>query len=258
MTFNKIIDHLRHWCVDKGNAYHYVYQKNRGITYVGYIFTDELEFKLMTLIDVDFQSLDELKCEIKNMLNIHYEPSILEPVNQLATHIINKTTAEFLAFADEIFDSYENMSEADIPYKRAITGEEVDTLINKFREIWGYVNTTYWYPLNGNFPEEIVSTFFVMSDYVKPYLNVLEVLLKMRDEHVYRYGENNFYPPHVLEVDRFNEFEGLEMIYTDKDFSWAIYFSHEDTVAFAGSIVDMVKNLLKDEKENFNKFVWQD
>ena len=258
MIFNKIIDHLRLWCVNKGNAYHYVYQKNRGITYVGYIFTDELEFKLMTFIDVDFQSLDELKCEIKNMLDIHYEPSILKPVNQLTIHIIDKTTAEFLRFADEIFDSYKDLSEADIPYKRAVIGKEADILINKFREIWGYVNTDYWYPLNGNFPEEITSKFYVMSEYAKPYLHVLELLLKMRDEHVYRYGENNFYPPHVLEVDGFSEFKGLEMIYTDKDFSWAIYFSHEDTVAFAGSIVDMVKNLLKDERENFNKFVWDD
>ena len=112
--------------------------------------------------------------------------------------------------------------------------------------------------MNGNDPEEIVSKFYVMSEFVKPYLNVLELLLKMHDEHVYRYGENDFYPPHVLEVDRFSEFEGSEMIYTDKNFSWAIYFSHEDTVAFAGSIVDMVRNLLKDEKDNFNKFIWHD
>ena len=46
------------------------------------------------------------------------------------------------------------------------------------------------------------------------------------------------------------------MIYTDKDFSWAIYFSHENTVAFAGSIVPTVKELLANEKEHWDKFEW--
>ena len=46
------------------------------------------------------------------------------------------------------------------------------------------------------------------------------------------------------------------MIYTDKDFSWAIYFSHENTVAFAGTIVPKVKEMMSKEKEHWNKFEW--
>lgn len=52
------------------------------------------------------------------------------------------------------------------------------------------------------------------------------------------------------------EYGGCETIYTDKDFSWAIYFSHEDTVAFAGSIVPKAKELLSTKKEYWNKFEW--
>ena len=52
------------------------------------------------------------------------------------------------------------------------------------------------------------------------------------------------------------EYGGCETIYTDKDFSWAIYFFHEDTVAFAGSIVPKAKELLSTKKEYWNRFEW--
>ena len=41
---------------------------------------------------------------------------------------------------------------------------------------------------------------------------------------------------------------------TDKDFSWAIYFSHEYTVAFAGKIVPKVKKLLSAYEAHWDKF----
>ena len=52
----------------------------------------------------------------------------------------------------------------------------------------------------------------------------------------------------------FVEHGGHETIYTDKFFSWAIYFSHENTVSFAGSIVPMAKILLSNEISHWDKF----
>ena len=71
-----------------------------------------------------------------------------------------------------------------------------------------------------------------------------------------KYGENDFRPQNCIETVEMNEYGGLEIIYTDKAFSWAVYFSHEDTVAFAGSIVPQIKELLSKEKEHWNKFEW--
>ena len=47
---------------------------------------------------------------------------------------------------------------------------------------------------------------------------------------------------------------GCEVAYTDKDFRWLIYFSHEGTVTFAGSFVPQVKNILRNETAHWNRW----
>jgi len=75
--------------------------------------------------------------------------------------------------------------------------------------------------------------------------------------HIYEYGEwYHAYPPHCLETVEFEGDFGCETIYTDKDFTWAVYFSHENTVTFAGTIVPFAKKLLSEEKEHWNRFEW--
>ena len=76
----------------------------------------------------------------------------------------------------------------------------------------------------------------------------LERIIGLPKIHIYSFGENNFRPEHCIETTELIEYGGCETIYTDKDFSWAIYFSHEGTVSFAGSIVPIAKNLLLTKK----------
>ena len=90
MTFNNIINHLKLWCTNKAKFYEKVYGNQGGITYVGYQVAYELEFKLSTLIDKSFDCIEDLKREIINLIDVHYEPSILKPQNKLAKHIINE------------------------------------------------------------------------------------------------------------------------------------------------------------------------
>ena len=95
-----------------------------------------------------------------------------------------------------------------------------------------------------------------MFNYFEPYMKQFEQIIGLPETHLYSYGEDNSRPQNCLETVELIEYGGLEMIYTDKDFSWAIYFSHENTVAFAGSIVPTVKELLANEKEHWDKFEW--
>ena len=256
MTFNNIINHLKHWCMNKAKAYHQVYGNYGGITYVGYQVAYEMEFKLSTLIDKSFDSVEDLKREVVNLIDVHYEPSILNPQNNLAKHIIDKTNREFCEFFEDLFSNNEALTLADIPYARAIVGAEATALQDKFRSVWGYVNTSYWFPLMGDEPKEISEKFFIMLDYFEPYRKQVEAIIGLPQTHIYSYGENNFRPPNCMETVEINEYGGCESIYTDKDFTWAIYFSHENTVAFAGSIVPKVKELLVSEKAHWDKFEW--
>ena len=156
----------------------------------------------------------------------------------------------------ELLSQKEELASADLPYARAIVGEEAAALQERFRSVWGYVNTSYWYPLMGERPKEVTEKFFVMFDYFKPYMKQLEQMIGLPQTRMYSYGEGNYGAPNCFETVELTEYGGLETIYTDKDFSWAIYFSHENTVTFAGSIVPKAKELLAKEKEHWDKFEW--
>ncbi len=255
MMFNNIINHLKLWCENKADVYQRAYQENKGILYVGYQLAYELEFKLLTLIDKPFESKKDFKNEVLNLIDIHYEASVLNPQNSLVNYIVDKINKEFRDFLEEIL-SEENLAVVNIPYERIIVGLEASELQEKFRSVWGYVNTSYWFPLVSDEPEEISEKFFIMFDYFEPYIKQFEQMIGFPQTHLYGYGENDFRPPNCTETAELVGYGGLEMIYTDKDFSWAIYFSHENTVAFAGSIVPQVKELLSKEKEHWNKFEW--
>lgn len=89
-----------------------------------------------------------------------------------------------------------------------------------------------------------------MFDYFEPYLKEFSTLIGIPENHIYEYGESAFRPVHCLETIELQEYGGCETVYTDKDFTWLICHSHEDTVAFAGTIVPKIKELLKKEEEH--------
>lgn len=257
MVYNNIINHLKLWCINKAKAYEKAYGNWGGVTYMGYIAAGELKFKLSTLIDKPFESKEALKKAVLDFVDEHYEHAILNPQNNTAKHIVEKINGEFLAYLEELFSKNEELALADLPYARVIVGEEAAALQEKFRSVWGYVNKSCWYPLMGDHPKEVAEKFFVMYDYFEPYREQLEQLIGLPQTHMYSNGERNYrYPDYCLETVELTEYGGLETIYTDKDFSWAIYFSHENTVAFAGSIVPEAKELLAKEKEHWDKFEW--
>ena len=55
-------------------------------------------------------------------------------------------------------------------------------------------------------------------------------------------------------MDDITGYGGNECAYLPKDLSWIIYFSHEGTVTFAGSILSAVRELLAGEREHWNKW----
>ncbi len=256
MKYNNVINHLKQWCIGKARAYEKAYGNYGGITYVGYMVAYELDFKLSTLIDKPFECIEDLKSDIISLIDIHYEPSVIEQKNSAARHIIDKTHREFLEFLEDISSRTQSLMLAQIPYTRVIVGPEAAALQEKFCSVWGYVNTSYWFPLMGDAPKEISNKFFIMFDYVEPYMKQIEQIIGLPQRHIYRYGETLFQPQNCVETVELIEYGGCETIYTDKDFSWAIYFSHESTVTFAGSIVSAAKELLSKEKEHWDKFDW--
>lgn len=253
MIFNNIINHLKLWCRGKAGQYQKTLGRCGGLTYVGYQVAYELEFKLSALMDKPFERTEAFQKEVVDLLAVHYEPSVIRPQNNTAMHIIDKINREFCTALDEFLSMKDSLPDADIPYNRVIVGPEAASLQDRFRSAWGYVNTFCWYPLMGDEPREITEKFYVMFDCFEPFMKQLESLIGLPETHIYRYGESIFRPQHCVETGELQEYGGNETIYTDKEFTWAIYFSHENTVSFAGSIVPRVRELLLNEKEAWNR-----
>ncbi len=254
MIYNNIINHLRLWCINKSETYKLENAEHSGMLYVGHQAVNEMEFKLSTLTDKSYESMDELREEVLNLINVHYEPCVTNPQNSAAKHMVDKVNQEFCDYMEEVFLKNKALNSADIPYKRVITGSEAAALKDKFRLYWNYDNTSCWFPLMGDEPKEISEKLFIMFDYFEPYMKQFEKMIGLPQEHIYGFGENTFRPEHCIETTEIIEYDGCETIYTDKDFSWAFYLSHESTVSFAGSIVLKVKELLLAEKSHWDKF----
>ena len=256
MVLNNIINHLIIWCRGKAEVYRIAYKANGGGFCIGSTFAYEMDFKLSTLMDRPFESADALKKEVLDLLDVHYEPGILKPQNRTAQYIIDKVKREFREYLDEVLAKWGTLPLVDLPYSRAIVGTEAAALQKRFRSVWGYEKNSYWFPLMGDEPKEVADKFFIMFDHFEPYMKQFEQIIGLPRTHLYCYGETVCRPPHCFETTELIEYGGCETIYTDKDFSWAVYFSHEDTVAFAGAIVPAVKELLMGEKEHWDKFEW--
>ena len=253
MKYNEFINRLKLWCRNTAEIYEKIYQKHGDVTYIGYILATEWIFKLSMLIDKNFESKDELREAILNLKPVHYEQPVRNPKNETASYIIEKINAEFFEYLEEILSQKDLLPPADIPYNRVIVGEEAEILLEKFRKIWGYDGTGYWFPLTRE--KENSEKFFIMFDYLEPYIKQIEKIIGLPQTHIYCCDEEELlYPKHCTETAEMMEYCGIECFYTDKDFSFAIYFSHEDTVSFAGSIVPRIKELLKDEESHWNRW----
>lgn len=98
MNYNNIINHLKLWCRDKAAAYHIEYANYGGISYVGYQNAYELDFKLSSIIDKSFESIEAFLTDIYGFTDTHYNPSLLKPLNKVAQHIIEKINQEFIDY----------------------------------------------------------------------------------------------------------------------------------------------------------------
>ena len=143
------------------------------------------------------------------------------------------------------------MKEDRTPYYRFVDGEERERLEYAILEKWNYDPAHYWYPMWGDGDD---SKLFLRADHVEPYLDRLRELMGLPDRHLYEYGEGCREATQLAMVDDIYGYGGFECMYLPEDLSWAVYFSHEDTVTFAGSILGAVKELLADEREHWNKW----
>lgn len=251
MRFNNVVAALRNWCADASERYRAEASaelEELGDTkrYPMFWFADSMAYKLASLIDREFNTFEDFREAARSLVaeKIHY--GLIQEKNPVAWKLAAQAEGAFLAFMESVSEDVDAEPGA---YYRVIVGTEKEELAYAILEKWDYVADS-WYPLNGGFDE---NKLYLDVDFLEPYMDRLLKLLALPEELVYEYGESWYVGEHCAEVDDLYGYCGNEAVYVPKDLSWIIYFSHEGTVTFGGSIVPAVKVLLKDEMEHWNK-----
>lgn len=248
MRFNNVIDALRYGCRELSREYAREYEKQyrASMCFYRYLVINEIEAQLCTLVDTEFSDFAEFSELVRGVCADHTDMSLRNPGEE-ALEYMREAEKAFLSLLEAVEP---DCAAPEIPYFRYLTGEERETVISRFREQWGYVPEKYWYPMNGQEIRE--DRLFLHTDYVEDYWPRLEKLLGLPEKRIYCYGETNRPGLDCTEMGEVVGCGGLEEAYCDKDFNWIIYFSHEETVTFAGTILPEVQKLLEPEGEHWN------
>lgn len=255
MNYNNHLCYLNRWCVQKTNDYYVEYSHSqRGSLYLKYILTNETAFKLMQLVDCDFADDAAFYESIVKMMGVHYDFSLKRELTYVEKHMLNKVEEEFLAYVKQLIYEEPPQNSLDDFYQRVLAGTEADDVIAKINLHWMYDNRSYWFPLMGDEPVEVTNKFFIMAKYVAPYWDEIRDYLLKENNRIYSYGQSFYDINFCIETSTIDNIEHEEWIYTDKCFKWFIYFSHEGTVSFAGTIVPDIKEILQKEKEHWDRY----
>lgn len=256
MVYNNVTNTLRNWCNEMTHRYSNEYQIERtrsgqSVRFLSYLVTAELSYKLGSIIDKDYPFFEAYRNAILELIPIHINHTLKKELGKIETYYVQRAESAFLEYLDSVLA---DCPSPNVPYCRIIQGPEAISIADHFYESWKY-DTTYWYPLNGMSGNEML---FISPKRIEPYLGAIRQLLGLPQNHIYEYGEARYDRLHCAEVEELENYSGCETAYCPKDFSWIIYFSHENTVTFAGTIVPQIKEILRSEMEHWNRFEWDD
>ena len=252
MIYNGVTEYLYHRCVKLREEYYERNQQERADTgrsllFAKRFFYDEMAYKVLYLVDREFEAFGGYLDAVRELVPMRKSYVLQNEKDPEALALLREAEEEYLAFLDRVKETDTAEPES---YCRVILGEERERLEYAILEKWGYC-VDYWYPLKGGFDE---NKLFLNVEYVEPYWDRLCRMLGLPENRLYDYGESFFDDGQLSEVDEIVGYGGNEVAYLPKDLSWIIYFSHEETVTFAGEILPRVKELLLPERAHWNKW----
>ena len=253
MIFNNVTNTLRQWCLDACTAAYDQYaaaQSNDfriAPSHLSYRTAADLAFWLGLLTDAEFADYSEYQSAVRSLLSAEITPQDRE-LNPVERFHVQKVKTAFL---EKLSSLPPDCVAPDIPYFRILPENEAQYVKAQLCEIWNCEENSYWYPLS-NVDLRGRDAFFISADVLEPYMDAVQALLGLPQQHVYCLSESAFARPNCFEVSEIERYGGTESIYAAKDVSSVVYCSHEATVTFAGAIVSAAKKLLAGEKAHWD------
>ncbi len=237
MIYNNVTDTLRQWCIEYGQMGLSMYAFQGGPSSLLYRVPYDLAFWLGTLTDRDFSDYASYFQAVRDLLPVPITPPLGHEPTKIEQYYIQNTE---LAFLEQFSLLAPDCPFPGIPYFRVLPEAEASSVKGKLAELWDCRENQYWYPLSAvSIPTDQLC--YVSTSSLEGHLDELGALLLLSEKHAFCVGESWFNLPNCVETGELSDYAGSECFYAAKDYRWLIYFSHEDTVSFAGSIVPMIK-----------------
>lgn len=248
MIYNNVTNTLRCWCDTMTTQYAERYEREgNGQWALCSRVTAEMSYKMCSLIDKEYPCFADYRQAVSELLSIRIGLVPQKDLTKVEQYYIDKAERAFCEYLESL--SPDCLS-PNVPHRRQIWGEEAEGIAQRFYETWGY-DTNCWFPLNGMAMED---KLFIAPQYLEAHRVKIDRALGLPAQHIYEYGESWYHVIHCAEVDAIEDYSVCEVAYCPKDFSWIVYFSHENTVAFAGTILPSIKEILQEEWEHWNRF----
>ena len=131
-----------------------------------------------------------------------------------------------------------------------------DTLLLKLNEKWKCSLEFGWIPITGD--DEIANTEVYDSDYFEYYIDEVKKIIENIAETttIFELREDGrLRELNLIECDF--RYDGLEYIYTDRGFSFVLYFSHENSTTVGGErLLHEIHRIWPDYSIHFWKPFW--
>ena len=245
----------RHYCINNYRFWHEKYTSEKS----GKMYSDD-DFNLfprynalsgileeiLMIVDKKFKTINECKDELITIGE--YSQHFLNEniTNNIANNAINEERIKFIEFLNNISGN-DLINVERLPFIKKLDKKESKDIRDKLKQIWNFTGS-YWEHSNNR--EE---TIFLMEKYISEkdkkgiveYISKFDTLYYETDELLY-----------VYETEELN-LNGNETIYTNLNYNWIIYISHEMYIAFWGKmLLDYLNILFSDRNDKINKYEW--
>lgn len=250
-----LITLARHYCMNNYNFWVEKYEREKS----GKMYSDSdynlfprynaisaMLGEILMIVGNNYETIEDCKKELiiigEYSQNIFTENS----ENNIELNAIKEEKEKFVDYIMQIQEK-DLHNVIKLPYIRKLNKKESENIWNKLKNIWNY-DGTYW-----KHSEDRKNIIFLMEKHVteNDKYNIIEYILK-KDSMFYNANEiGNVYETEII------DFDCSEEIYTNKNYDWIIYKSHEMYMAFGGKmLLDYLNILFSDREEKINKYEW--
>lgn len=228
------INNFRYWAdryqkERKGDDLPYDYLNSDYNLFPRYQSLDAILKGVETLVGKIFTSTDQCKAELKVIGLSSQTPFTTGNYNEIHQKAIEDERQKFINFIDQIeTEQLDNVK--PLPYRRRLLEGEANKIRETLNKHWNF-DGGYWEPLVSCSPAPVVF-FNKLNLSNADYEKIKEIVSNGADKRLFEVNEDLW--DYEIDHSEFNP-DCYETVYTDKNFDWIIYGSHEETIAFGGT-----------------------